>query len=534
MIDLRSDFLDTLKRLLAEIVPDCEVRIFGSRYNWTATDASDLDLALVGPGKLHWKTLARLKAALEESSLPYRVDVLDWRAISPEFQKVIEQGYEVIQKPELGMSSKGWETTFLGDIAEIIMGQSPAGETCNEIGNGIPLLNGPTEFGNSHPNPVQYTIDSKKFSEPGDLLFCVRGSTTGKMNWADRQYAIGRGLAALRHKKGKDYQAFLRGIIDYYLPVLLAEATGSTFPNVSGQQLSQLSIGVPPLPAQRRIAGILSALDEKIELNRQTNATLEAIAQAIFKEWFVDFNFPGATGEMVESELGMIPRGWRMGTLGEIVEVKGGTTPSTKEEKFWNGEYHWATPKDLSNLSSPILLTTERKITAEGVKQIGSGILPAGTLLLSSRAPIGYLAISDIPVSINQGFIAINAKATSNLFVLHWLKKNMETVISRANGSTFLEITKTNFREIEFVIPDAQIAQMFDKVIAPIFEQIKVNEQESITLATLRDALLPKLMNGEIPVGANDYSPLQTTQQPPRQPVPRRQPTPQSPKVSGR
>lgn len=273
---------------------------------------------------------------------------------------------------------------------------------------------------------------------------------------------------------------------------------GSAQPSIKVPHLLNLSVALPPLSTQSRIAAILSALDDKIELNRQINATLEAIAQAIFKEWFVDLNFPGATGEMVESELGMIPHGWWVEKLGEIVEVKGGTTPSTKEERFWNGENYWATPKDLSNLSSPILLTTERKITTEGAKQIGSGILPSGTLLLSSRAPIGYLAISDIPVSINQGFIAINAKATSNLFILHWLKENMETIIGRANGSTFLEISKTNFREIELVIPDTQITQMFEKVIAPIFEQIKVNMQESITLATLRDSLLPKLMNGEI------------------------------------
>jgi type I restriction enzyme S subunit len=196
----------------------------------------------------------------------------------------------------------------------------------------------------------------------------------------------------------------------------------------------------------------------------------------------------------------MIPRGWRAGKLGDIVDAQGGTTPSTKEERFWNGEYYWATPKDLSNLSSPILLTTERKITAEGVKQISSGILPAGSLLLSSRAPLGYWAISDIPVSINQGFIAINAKTSSNLFVLHWLKENMGTVMNRANGSTFLEISKTNFREIELVIPEAKIVQMFDKVLAPIFQKIKFNAQESITLVDLRDGLLPKLMNGEIKV----------------------------------
>ena len=186
--------------------------------------------------------------------------------------------------------------------------------------------------------------------------------------------------------------------------------------------------------------------------------------------------------------------------MGDVIEIKGGTTPSTKEEKYWNGEYHWATPKDLSNLSSPILLDTERKVTKEGVSQIGSGILPKGTLLLSSRAPIGYLAISNVPISINQGFIAINAKELSNLFMLHWLKENMETIISRANGSTFLEISKTSFKEIELVIPDAQTTNRFEEIVSPIFEQIKNNEQQTATLAAVRDALLPKLMSGEIGV----------------------------------
>jgi type I restriction enzyme S subunit len=277
-------------------------------------------------------------------------------------------------------------------------------------------------------------------------------------------------------------------------------SVGGTRNALTKGMIEDFTVGVPPLSIQHRIAEILSSLDDKIELNRQTNATLEAIAQAIFKEWFVDFNFPGAIGEMVESELGMIPKGWRVGKLGDILEIRGGTTPDTQEEKFWNGQYHWATPKDLSNLSSPVLLTTERKITIEGVRQISSGILPAGTLLLSSRAPIGYLAITDIPVSINQGFIAINAQETSNLYILHWLKENMDTVISRANGSTFLEISKSNFRTIEHVIPDPQIAKLFDEIVSPIFENIKNNEQQSTNLAAIRDTLLPRLMNGEIDI----------------------------------
>ena len=339
----------------------------------------------------------------------------------------------------------------------------------------------------------------------GDILLSSSASL-GRTAVVDK-YAensiIYTGLIRMRPAKNVLFAPFIEFILKSpgFQQQIEAMGVGSVIRHFGPYHLKQMKVSIPPLPTQKHIVEILSSLDDKIKLNRQTNATLEAIAQAIFKEWFVDFNFPGATGEMVESELGMIPEGWRVGKLGDILEIRGGTTPNTQEEKFWNdGQYHWATPKDLSNLCSPFLLTTERKITKEGVRQISSGILPTGTLLLSSRAPIGYLAISVMPVSINQGFIAINAKETSNLYILHWLKENMDTVISRANGSTFLEISKSNFREIEHVIPDTQIANSFDEIISPIFEKIKINEQQSTNLTTIRDTLLPKLMNGEIEV----------------------------------
>ncbi|MEQ1560908.1 MAG: restriction endonuclease subunit S [Methyloglobulus sp.] len=159
-----------------------------------------------------------------------------------------------------------WREGTLAEIATIIMGQSPEGESCNANGNGSPLLNGPTEFGVKYPVPVQFTVDPKKFSEPNDILFCVRGSTTGRTNWADQIYALGRGLASIRHKEGQEFRYFVRGIIDFNLPLLLASATGSTFPNVSRNQLEELEISIPPLREQKTIAAVLSSLDDKIDL----------------------------------------------------------------------------------------------------------------------------------------------------------------------------------------------------------------------------------------------------------------------------
>ena len=410
----------------------------------------------------------------------------------------------------------------LGDVAQITMGQSPPGHTVSSD-HGVALLNGPTEFGTHHPTPVQFTTNPRKRTQPGDLLFCVRGSTTGRMNWADQEYAIGRGVAAIHHRDDPSLQPLVRGVIEVELPELLIQATGSTFPNVSARQLA--SIPYPNLSGveQGAIAHVLGTLDDKIELNRRMNETLEEIARALFKSWFVDFDpvrakmegrwrrcesLPGLPADLydlfpnrlVPSDLGEIPEGWEVKGLGKVVEVVGGTTPSTKVIEYWQGGTHcWATPKDLSNLSTPVLLDTERKITDAGLDKIGSGLLPPGTVLLSSRAPIGYLAVSEEPVAINQGFIGILPhEGMSNLFMLYWCEAFHEEIVNHANGSTFLEISKGNFRQLIAVIPDSKAMTTFDRGVRPLYERIVSNERESRSLAAQRDVLLPGLVSGKV------------------------------------
>ena len=236
----------------------------------------------------------------------------------------------------------------LKDVAEIVMGQSPRGETVSPD-VGFPLLNGPTEFGSYSPSPVQFTTDPKRLAREGDILFCVRGSTTGRMNWADRDYAIGRGIAAIRHKDAGILQHLLRAVIEYELPGLLVQATGSTFPNVSRDHLQALPFLDMPLEIQTRVSSVFKALDDRIELNRRTCETLEEMAQAMFKSWFVDFepvrakmdgrwregrSLPGMPAKLydlfpdhlVHSELGAIPAGWSVGNLSDVMDVN----PSTK------------------------------------------------------------------------------------------------------------------------------------------------------------------------------------------------------------
>ncbi|RVT34064.1 restriction endonuclease subunit S [Acinetobacter indicus] len=314
--------------------------------------------------------------------------------------------------------------------------------------------------------------------------------------------------------------------------------------------VKSLRIPLPSLNVQKNIAKILTDFDKKIHLNNQINQTLESIAQAIFKSWFIDFEpvrakiaakqegkdaelaamcvisgkseeelkqmaeddfaelqataalFPD---ELVESELGDVPRGWVVSTVGEQVQTVGGGTPSTKNADFWdNGIHHWTTPKDLSNLTDKILLNTERKITDIGLKKISSGILPKDTVLMSSRAPVGYLALAKIEVAINQGYIAIlpNTKYSAE-YLIQWCEANMAEIKGRASGTTFQEISKKNFREISFVCPDDKVVVSYTKTVKTLYDEITSKAKENQSLINLRDTLLPKLMSGEISLNKN-------------------------------
>ncbi len=293
----------------------------------------------------------------------------------------------------------------------------------------------------------------------------------------------------------------------------------STRASLNNEMLARLSIAIPPLDDQAAIGRILKVLDDKIELNRRMNETLEAMARVLFKSWFVDFDpvrakaecrdpcIPGPSADlfpdaMEESELGEIPSGWGVVPIATLADIVGGSTPSTREPVYWEGGAHrWATPKDLSALSVPALLDTERCITDAGLQQISSGLLPKGTVLLSSRAPIGYLAVAEVPVAINQGFIAMKAnEGISNLFLLFWASVSHDEIVSRANGSTFLEISKSNFRPILVIRPTDGVMNAFEGMVRPIYERIVQCERESSTLAALRDTLLPKLISGELRV----------------------------------
>ena len=295
-------------------------------------------------------------------------------------------------------------------------------------------------------------------------------------------------------------------------------ASGSVQKDLNHSAFKTLKIPLLDLEAQRQIDSILSSLDDRITLLRETNATLEAIAQALFKSWFVDFDpvhakMEGRTPEGMDeataalfpdgfetSGLGEVPRGWRVMPVGDAIEAVGGATPDTKNEAFWDPPTHcWTSPKDLSGIAAPVLLDTERKISGQGLAKIGSGLLPPGTLLMSSRAPIGYLALAQVPLAINQGYIAmLPGGLLPPLYMYFWCRQNMDSIKGRANGSTFMEISKKAFRPIPAVVPTNELVNGFTETANALFARLTANERQAQTLSTLRDTLLPRLISGQL------------------------------------
>jgi type I restriction enzyme S subunit len=275
--------------------------------------------------------------------------------------------------------------------------------------------------------------------------------------------------------------------------------SGSAQPSLNRNFITSIPTAIPPLVEQRRIVQLLGGLDDKIDGNRRLATLLEDAAATLFRARFVEFV---GEAEFVETDLGRVPRGWTVSSIGDVLKVAGGNTPSTKDARYWDGGTHcWATPKDLAETSSRVLLDTKRHITDEGVSRISSGMLPPRTVLLSSRAPVGYTAMSMVPVAVNQGFIAIPpSDRLPAEYVLCWLHENMDRIKAHAGGTTFAEISKRAFRPLGMVVPPATAVAEFEQVARPMFDLLAGTEREVQTLSAVRDALLPKLISGQIRV----------------------------------
>lgn len=406
------------------------------------------------------------------------------------------------------------------------------GKTCPTVENGMPLI-ATNCIRNTNLYPVyekiryvsKVTYDTwfRDHPKPGDIIFVNKG-TPGRVCMVPDpvNFCIAQDMVAIRANKKKVYPAYLFAVLRSKEIQNSIENmhVGTLIPHFKKTDFDRLMIPIPSEGWQRIIGDMYITFSKKIDLNQKMNKTLEAIARAIFKSWFIDFDpvhkraevhqLVGMDAETAalfpdsfeDSELGQIPKGWKVKSIGEAVRCVGGSTPSTKISEYWkDGTNPFVTPKDMSTLTSPVIMDTTRHITESGVNTISSGQLPIGTVLLSSRAPIGYLSIAATHVSVNQGIIAmICDKELPSYYVLYWTEANMETIKSNAGGTTFAEISKRNFRPIKLVIPPSQLLKKYNKQCELLFRRIAANLQETKNLASIRDALLPKLFSGEIQI----------------------------------
>lgn len=277
-------------------------------------------------------------------------------------------------------------------------------------------------------------------------------------------------------------------------------ANGGAQQNLNAQIIKDYVLKMPSLADQRRIASILSSLDRKIELNNKINADLEEMAQAIFKNWFVDFE-PFKDGKFVDSELGMIPEGWKVGRLDEIADVVGGSTPSkAKPEYYTQKGIAWLTPKDLSNHPAVYTSRGEIDITKEGYNSTSTKLMPKGTILFTSRAPIGYISIAQNDICTNQGFKSLVPKKAGTCFLYCFLKYVTPEIENKSTGSTFKEASGSLMKSLKVIMPEQKVFEDFETIVSPLFARIESLEKKSSRLSLLRDTLLPRLMSGELEV----------------------------------
>jgi len=280
-------------------------------------------------------------------------------------------------------------------------------------------------------------------------------------------------------------------------------ATGTTVKHTAPERIYAVKTCLPPLPVQSKIASILSAYDDLIENNTRRIKILEEMAQRIYREWFVDFRFPGhKKAEMVDSELGKIPEGWEAKPIGEVVDILGGGTPSTKIPEYWeNGDINWYTPSDLTANKAMFISDSSNKITRVGLKHSSAKLFPSYCVMMTSRATIGVTSINTQEACTNQGFIiCIPNKKASIYQIYFWIDQNKELIDAIASGATYKEIGRSEFRSLLIPVATSDVNSRFIEIVEPIEKQIEVLLRKKSNLRQTRDLLLPKFISGEFDV----------------------------------
>lgn len=332
---------------------------------------------------------------------------------------------------------------------------------------------------------------SKYILKEGDIVFSRVGSVD-RCSFVDSQHTgwlfSGRCLRVRPFEEISPLFLYYFFCLESTKKFIRNIAVGATMPSINTKLMGEIEVSYPDKQVQEKIANLLGAIDNKIELNNAINDNLEQQAQALFQELFITNADPN----------------WRTGTIINLGTVIGGSTPSkAKPEYYTKNGIAWITPKDLSINKSKFITHGENDITELGLKNSSATVMPEGTVLFSSRAPIGYIAIAAGNITTNQGFKSVVPNdEIGTAYVYYYLKQNLSMIERLASGSTFKEVSGGTMKSVPAIVPDSKTIEKFNSFCLPIFEQQKVLETQNQTLAGLRDSLLPKLMSGELDASA--------------------------------
>ena len=414
----------------------------------------------------------------------------------------------------MGLSCNEWKEYELEDIIETFIDYR--GRTPKKTNSGIPLITAKI-VKQGRVNPATEFIKEEDYDGwmtrgiplKGDVILTTEAPLGEVAQIKDtKKVALAQRIITLRGKVEIVDNTFLKYSLQSPIMQhrLFERASGTTVIGIKSSELKKVNINLPPLEEQKKIANVLSSLDDKIELNNEMNKTLEEMAESIFKRWFVDFEFPNedgepyksSGGEMVDSELGMIPKGWEVQCIGDIGNVITGKTPSAKVEGSYGDECNFITPRDITD--SPIILNTERKLSSIGINNLKKNLVCKNSIGVSCiGSNLGEVYITGENSITNQQINTVVLDESHIYPYIYIYLKNMKNeFLNMAGGSAVPIINKTSFSGINILMPDMYILNKFVQSTTCYFERIEENLKENESLIALRDNLLPKLMSGEI------------------------------------
>ena len=413
----------------------------------------------------------------------------------------------------------GWENFKLSELGEVIGGSTPSTKREEYYGGNIAWIT-PKDL-----SGYQYRFISKgsrniteeglyscslKMLPKNSILFTSR-APIGYVAIAENDLCNNQGFKSIIPNENVDYM-FMYYLMKYNKEIIEAMGSGTTFKEVSGTVMKNVYVKIPiDKKEQQKISKILSSLDEKIEINRKINENLEEQAKKIFKRWFVDYEFPNEEGqpyksnggEMIESELGLIPKGWEKINLGDICICELGGTPSRKKNEYWNGNIPWINSGSVNLFR---IIKANEMISESGLKKSSTKLLPKKTTVIAiTGSTLGQVSLLEIDSCTNQSVVGvIPNKNLPYEFIYPYIKANIDELLSHKTGGAQQHINSQNVKNLKVIVPNKKSLEQYTDLISPIYEMISKNCFEIEYISSIRDTLLPKLMTGEIDVSKID------------------------------